>query len=386
MKFSGRNKPWLYIFFLAAAIVVFYKLIDHFDLIISGIKSVIAALNPFIIGFVIAYLLNQPCNSIAGLFERSRSSFLKKHADAMGVLAVYLIIAVLFAVIMRLIIPALYKNLLELFNNLPLYAKESMRFINELQEKIGIQLINTESFSFEKAINYFIKEVDLSRFGKYAEGLISATSGLINVFIALIVSIYMCIDKKRLAKTMRRVTSIIFVKNRSENIFDYIGKINDIFSKYIYCKVIEAGIVTVLSTVVLSILRIKYALMLGILIGVMNMIPYFGSIISTVVSILITIFSCGIFPAIWTGVALLILEQIDGNFIGPKIIGDMLDMRPLWVIFSVTIGGGLFGIVGLLLSVPVMMVIKMIFADLLNARERRLNVVQNNTGEATGDE
>lgn len=376
MRFSNRHKPWLYIFLLAAAIVVFYKLIDHFDVLITGIKGVVGVMSPFIIGFVIAYLLNQPCNSIAALFKKTKSEFLQKHSDGFGVLTVYLLIAVLFTVIMRLIIPALYKNLLDLFNNLPMYAKESAKFINDCQERLGIKFINTDTFSFEKAINYFIKEVDLSQFGKYAEGLISATSGLVNVFIALIVSIYMCIDKKRLIKSLRRMTSIMFAKSRSESIFDYIGKINDIFSKYIYCKVIEALIVTVLSTIVLSLLRIKYALMLGILIGVMNMIPYFGSIISTVVSILITIFSTGLFPAIWTGIALLVLEQLDGNFIGPRIIGNMLDMRPLWVIFSVTVGGGLFGIIGLLLSVPVMMVIKMIFTDLLNVREQKIEMTR----------
>lgn len=107
------------------------------------------------------------------------------------------------------------------------------------------------------------------------------------------------------------------------------------------------------------------------MIGVLNLIPYFGSIISSVIAVIITVFSTGIFPAIWTGIALLVLEQIDGNIIGPKIIGDKLDMRPLWIIFSVTVGGGLFGFVGLLLSVPVMMVIKMICKDLLLLKEQQ---------------
>ena len=136
----------------------------------------------------------------------------------------------------------------------------------------------------------------------------------------------------------------------------------------------ETLIITIISTIVLAVLKIKYALFLGIMIGVMNLIPYFGSIISSVIAVIITIFSSGVFPAIWTGVALLILEQVDGNFIGPKIIGDRLDMRPLWIIFSVTIGGGLFGVVGLLLSVPVMIVIKMIFTDILAAKEKQLKI------------
>ena len=169
-----------------------------------------------------------------------------------------------------------------------------------------------------------------------------------------------------------RVVSIIFLRDKSENIFEYVAKTNDIFTQYIYCKLLEALIMTLFSTLALTILGIRYSLILGIVIGIFSIIPYFGSIISTVISVIITIFSTGIFPAIWTCAALLVLEQIDGNFIGPKIIGDKLNMRPLWVIFAVTVGGGLFGMIGLLLSVPVLMVIKMIISDLLNERERKL--------------
>lgn len=371
MKFANRHKPWIYIFILLVSLVVVYKLIDKADVIFQWGGKVIGVLRPFIVGFVIAYLINQPCNTIARICRKSKFKFLQKHSDGVSVFAVYIIILIIFSVVMRMILPAIYKNILELFNNLPTYAENAMAFINELQEKIDLKLINTESFSVKNIVDYFIKEVDITQFGKYAEGFISATSGLFDLFIAIIVSIYMCIDKKRICAALKRVTSIFFVKNHSENIFEYIGKINDIFSQYIYCKVIEAVIIAILSTVVLSILRIKYALILGIMIGVLNLIPYFGSIISSVIAVIITVFSTGIFPAIWTGIALLVLEQIDGNIIGPKIIGDKLDMRPLWIIFSVTVGGGLFGFVGLLLSVPVMMVIKMICKDLLLLKEQQ---------------
>ena len=374
MKFSKRYRPWIYIFVLAVAVVAVYKIIDHLDIFINFAGNVIKILNPFILGFVIAYLVNQPSNSIAGLCRKSKNKFLNKHADGLGVLAVYLIAVVVFVLIMQKIIPALYKNIVDLCNNLPTYANEGVKYLEDFQDNLGISLINTDSFSVENAIKYFVKEIDLNQFGKYAEGVINATSGLFNVFIAIIVSIYMCIDKKRIYRAMRRITSILFNQKHANGVFDYIEKINDIFSKYIYCKLLETLIITIISTIVLAILKIKYALFLGIMIGVMNLIPYFGSIISSVIAVIITIFSSGVFPAIWTGVALLVLEQVDGNFIGPKIIGDRLDMRPLWIIFSVTIGGGLFGVVGLLLSVPVMIVIKMIFTDILAAKEKQLKI------------
>lgn len=382
MKFANRHKPWIYIFAVLAAIVVVYKIIDRLDIVFLWGKRILDALNPFIIGFVIAYLINQPCNSVARLCRKTKIKFLQKYADGVGVLIVYLLIVIIFAIIMGMILPALYKNIVDLFNNLPAYFENGIAFINDIQDKLNLKLINTDTFSVENAVNFFITEVDLSQFGKYAEGIISATFGIFDVFVALIVSIYMCIDKKRISSVLKRVIGILFIKDHSENIFEYIGKINDIFSKYIYCKLIEAVIVTVLSTIILSCLNIEYALILGIMIGVLNLIPYFGSIISTILAVVITFFSTGPWEALWTGIALLILEQIDGNFIGPKIIGDMLDMRPLWVIFSVTVGGSLFGVLGMLLSVPIAMVIKMITKDLLLLRERQLLKEKNTVKDA----
>ena len=168
----------------------------------------------------------------------------------------------------------------------------------------------------------------------------------------------MSLDKKRIGRNVKRVISILFPEKVSKNLFDYIAKINNIFSKYIYCKVIEAAIIMILSTIILNLFNIKYALFLGIMIGFLNFIPYFGSIISTILTIIITIFSTGFAEAIWVGIALLVLEQIDGNFIGPKIIGDVLDMRPIWVIFSVTIGGGLFGFIGMIIAPGIAVFIK----------------------------
>lgn len=372
MKFEKKNKSLLYVFLGAVSLIIAYKLIDHIGALWEGVGAIFSALKPFIIGSVIAYLLNQPTNAIARKYQKSRWSYLKNHAKGLSVLSVYSIIVIAFVLIVRIIVPALYKNIVDLFNNLPIYAERCIILLNNIQERFGIWLINTESFSLPNAIKFFIKTVDINQFGKYAEGIISATSGLINSFIALIVSIYICLDKETIGKSVKRVVSIIFLRDKSENIFEYVAKTNDIFTQYIYCKLLEALIMTLFSTLALTILGIRYSLILGIVIGIFSIIPYFGSIISTVISVIITIFSTGIFPAIWTCAALLVLEQIDGNFIGPKIIGDKLNMRPLWVIFAVTVGGGLFGMIGLLLSVPVLMVIKMIISDLLNERERKL--------------
>lgn len=373
MNFIKKHKPWSYILIILLVSIFAYKLIDKVDSVFKYIGLVWDALTPFVIGFVIAYLVNQPCKSISKLFEKSKVGFLKKHSKGLGVLVVYSVLLIIITIVLRMILPALYNNIVDLFSNMPYYIQNALKFVENLQQQTDIRLINFQTLSVENAVNYFIKEVDINQFAKYAEGIISATSGIMDVFIAIIVSVYMSLDKERIAKNIKRVISILFPEKISKNLFEYISKINNIFSKYIYCKVIEAVIIMILSTIILNLFGVKYALILGIMTGFLNFIPYFGSIISTVLTIVITIFSTGIAQAFWAGISLLVLEQIDGNFIGPKIIGDVLDMRPIWVIFSVTLGGGLFGFFGMLLSTPVVMVIQMILRDIILMREKQIN-------------
>ena len=133
---------------------------------------------------------------------------------------------------------------------------------------------------------------------------------------------------------------------------------------------VAATIMAILATIVLSILRVKYAIILGIMIGIFNLIPYFGAIIAGCVSVLITLLTGGFFKALWAAIALIILQQIDGNFTSPKIMGEVLDTSPLLVILAVTLGGGLFGVVGMIISVPIVITVKMAIDEFIDEKEQ----------------
>ena len=143
----------------------------------------------------------------------------------------------------------------------------------------------------------------------------------------------------------------------------YFNKSNEVFFRFIASQVLDAIIVGILTSVAMSILGVKYAILLGFMIGLFNLIPYLGAIIAVTVAIIITLFTGGIAQAVLMGVVVIILQQIDANIINPKIIGNSLSISPLLVIFAVTVGGAYFGVLGMFLAVPICTVIKLLIEE-----------------------
>ncbi len=366
-----KYSTWILAFLFVAGVIIIYKTVDNFNNIFAFFGTVMRALGPFITGFVIAYLLNIPIKKVKALAEKSRSRFVKKHSKGVSITAVYLLALILISIILRTVIPAVYKNLMDLYLNVPYYLELMVEKINELQLRFDINLIDLDKQNAIDGIQSFIKNIRLSEFGKYAQGVINATSGVFNVFISIIISVYMLADKQLISESIKRVLNAFVPREKVQRFVEFAARTNDIFSKYIFSVVMDGLIVGILSTIIMSLLKVKYAPVLGLMIGVFSLIPYFGAIVAVSVAIIATLLTGGWLQALWTGIALIVLQQIDGNFIGPKIMGNMLKARPLLIIFAVTLGGGLFGLWGMILSVPVVMVIKMIFEELLRAREAK---------------
>ncbi len=362
-------------FILIVLLLIIYKSIDNLSAVGDFFGNIFNAVKPFVTGFLIAYILHLPCRNIQGLLNKTKVKFINRNSKGISIFIVYILALVIITISVRTIVPAIYENCLDLYKNAPLYMDKIVSYINGWLGRFDYNIISLDSI--KTAILKYIKNIDVTEFSKYAQGVINLTSGLMNTFIAIIASIYMLIDSDRIKSAVKNVFAVFTSRETSENVSDFFKRVNDIFSKYIYCKLIEAVIVGVISTLILFVFKVKYAVMLGFLIGFLNLIPYFGSIISTLFVVLITLVTGGVFQAIWTAVALLILEQIDGNYIGPKIMHDMLEIRPLWVIFAVTVFGKLFGVVGMLFSVPVFVVFKMVAEELIKSKKERKNSLEN---------
>lgn len=371
MKRFEKYYKWAAAFIFCVAVIAVYKTFDNFEDILKGIGTVLGAFSPFVGGFVIAYLLNIPAKKIEKLLCRSKKAALKKRAKGISILVVYLISFVIVTVVLGALLPALYRNVIDLYNNLPAYASVIENWLNDFEIVKKFNIFGDGGFDLPSAVNGIFRSIDMAQFGKYAQGVFYMTSGVVNMFIAIIASVYMLLSKEKLKNGFLRLMRAFFKESTVSSAVVHARRINDVFTNYLYSRLICSAIMAVVCGAVLSLMKVKYAVILGLFIGAMDMIPYFGSIISCVIAAIITLITGGIWKTLWTAAVLLVLQQIDGNVLGPKIMGESLEISPLLIVLAVSVGGTLFGFIGMLLSVPVVAIVRAIAMEYLEEYEEK---------------
>lgn len=370
MKKFGQYSLWILAFVFCVGLIAVYKTVDNFNAVTRVFGMVVDALKPFIVGFVIAYILNLPCRKIRRNLDKISYRWVSEHSLGISIFVVYIIAIITVAIVIGAIVPALYRNILDLYTHLPGYIETAVDYLNTNEFFQKIRLF--ENFDVNKTFNELFNTIDMAKFSKYAQGVFHVTSSIFSIFISIIVSVYMLIDKETIQKSVARVLSI-FMKDRTVLSFVHqTARVNDIFTNYIYSRLLTSVIMGGICSVVLALMRVKYALVLGLFIGACDLIPYFGSIVATIVVVVINFITGSFWQSVWLAVVLIVLQQIDGNLLAPKIMGHSLEIRPLWIIFAVTVGGSLFGVLGMVLSVPVLAVIRVVLADYIDAKEQRL--------------
>lgn len=370
-KEKNDIKLWLFWFSLAVAIIAAYNILGNLAGVAQIIGNILGAIMPFCIGLLIAYILYMPCRSIETLFKKSKKkSFVKKHARGLSILTTYIIALIVIVIILNVIIPIVVQSLSDLFTNLPGYYNSVTEKINELPEDNILRSEKaTEIINNIKNID-FTALFNMERIQQYIKSVISAMETILDAFIAVIVSVYILAQRNAIIRFLSKFTKAVASKNAYEKIKKYFMKSNSVFFKFLTSQVLDAILVGVLVSVALSILQVKYAVLLGFMIGLFNLIPYFGAIVAVVIAILITVLTGGIGKALLMTVVVVILQQIDANIINPKIVGDSLEISQLLVIFAVTLGGAYFGVIGMFLAVPVATVIKLVIEDFIEEREK----------------
>lgn len=362
---SNFKKFWLPLFLFVVAVVVFYKVVDRLPQVFSTFFDFLGVLSPFIGGLVIAFVLYRPSYALEKLLQKSEKTFIKKHARGCSVLACYLSLFLILAVILYLLLPRIFESIVNLVQELPNYYESAVEKIKEAAgpegKLLGFDVAALDNLSVEKILGFF----DLSSIGKQASGIVGATGNtIVDVVMAFVVSVYVLLDRNQLVKTFVRLLSLVIPRERVNKLKGLTVRVSGIFYSYIYSQLIDCAIVSVLLFIVFSIIGIPYAILLAILMGLCNMIPYFGAIIGGAGVVLVTLVSSGdILKAVIGLVCIVVIQQIDANIIQPRIVSESVGLRPIYVLLAIMIGSGLFGFFGILISVPVMAVVRMIIGD-----------------------
>ena len=375
-KKKGLTK-WLYWFILGVAIIAVYKLLDNIGPITIWIKSLFHILMPFIIGLLIAYLFYIPCRSVEKYYKSvKKPKWISKKARILSIITVYIIAILIIVLALTSVIPNVLKSITDFVNNFGTYYNNTMKALEELPEDSFLKseaIIKVAQKFSEIDFNQFL---NIESIVQYIKGAISAVSGIFDTFVAFVVSIYLLSERTEILKFLRKFANAVFTKDTYNMVSRYFNKSNEVFFKFITGQVLDAIVVGVLTSVAMSIIGVKYAVLLGFIIGLFNLIPYFGAIIAVIIAIIVTLLTGGLGQAVLMAVVVIILQQIDANIINPKIIGSSLSISPLLVIFSVTIGGAYFGILGMFLAVPVFTVIKLLIEEYVDYKNN-LKSVQN---------
>lgn len=324
---------------------------------------------PFIYGFIIAYLLSFPYNFFYDkCFHKigQKRPKLTKLRNTLALICSYIIGFGIIAFLVCILVPELSKSVSNLINDIPIYAEKAQKAIQDfiilIRDQFGYDLTDADtsdkivSFITGKDTQEFIENFINNAFPvalNFAEGF---TTGLYNWIIGIVVSIYMLASKDKLCKQARTVTVAYLPLKVSKWILKVTTLCNKKCGRFIIGKIIDSFIIGVICFIGLSIFRFDYALLISVVVGVTNVIPFFGPFIGAIpcafLLLLIDPRQC-----FWFVVFVIALQQFDGNILGPKILGDTVGVSGFWILFSVLVGGGLFGLPGMLLGVPVFAVI-----------------------------
>ena len=368
---------WLYWFTFAVAVIFVYKIFDNFGEITDWIGTLFQVLAPFFIGLLIAYILYLPCRKVEEFYKKAKSKWIRKKARTFSVITVYLITLLLIILLFTWIIPPIIDSVIDLANNFHTYYDMAISAINNLPED---NFFKTDIMTgIMNAIqNIDIKEIlNVEALTQYLQGAVSFANGIVNTFVAIIVSIYLLISRRSIIQFFKKLAGVTFKPQVYRNMDKYFNRSNQIFFKFLAGQFIDAIVVGILTSIAMSIMGVKYAPLLGFMIGLFNMIPYIGAIIAVIIAGIITFFTGGIEQTIWMLIVVIILQQVDANIINPKIVGNSLKINPLLVIFAVTVGGAYFGMLGIFLSVPISAIIKVSLDEYIDYRSRKIKALNN---------
>ncbi|MCF0148192.1 MAG: AI-2E family transporter [Clostridium sp.] len=357
MKLNWNSKYTtiaIYSFLVAVSVILFYLAISQVSIFTDKLNSIIVILQPFIIGFCIAYIINFLYEFYNDKIFKSKymKKIKLKSTKGLSILLSYITAFLIVGMVVRFLLPQVIDSIIGLVNDVPMYITNATEFFSNLIKELHIeeQYSNIIIEHFNNSVNSIIK---------FVTNLIPALGGIVakiassiwNVVLGIIVSVYLLIDKEKLCALTKKITFALFNERYANNLISLAHKSNYTFGRFLVGKIIDSLIIGVLTFITLTIFKMPYTVLVSVIVGITNIIPFFGPFIGAIPSFIIILFVSPI-QALWFLLIILVIQQLDGNVIGPKILGDTIGISAFWILFSILVAGKLLGIVGMVIGVP----------------------------------
>lgn len=359
-----------YSFIVIASSILFFLIMSSLEGFNRALSGYLSVLNPFIYGFVIAYLVN----FILNFAERNllriplMQKVRKSRIHMASLLLAYAVSAFFIYLFLAFILPQLVSSISGLVGSIPDYIRNTSDYLENISADI---LLPPEAINFINARwdELSVQLTDLSRqLVPMALALLRNTAlSVWNVVLGIIISIYMLAEKNRFIAVTKKLTYGFLPIPVADKTLELTRRAQKIFSDFLGGKILDSIIIGFLAFIVFTIVNMPYALLVTFIITVTNVVPFFGPFIGAIPSVIIIFFESPVM-AFWFLVIILALQQLDGNVIGPKILGDSLGISSFWILFAILVGGKIFGFIGLIIGVPLFVLIYSIVKELVEYR------------------
>lgn len=364
MELNKKNIRQLMFLIIFAAFMLW--VVFNYTLFVDLVGYLVTLLMPLIVGIAIAFIINVPMKKIE---EKIFRIYKRKRKKLIRAISLILSIAIIFGIlvlIMFLVIPEFIEAIISMTESIP----KSYAWLDNLLVKFNKEY--PEIWGYLKNIDVKnLVESSVSKTGDIIYVIIGLLSGLVSkiviFFLGFIISIYILVDKEKLAKQSKKMLSAFFDDRVTNKIISIVKMSNNIFTSFLTGQCLDACLIGFLLFLILTVLNLPYALILGVLFAVTALIPYVGAFITLAIGVVL-IGVTNPMGALWYTIIFLLLQQFDDNFTHPKIVGGSVGLPALWAILAVLIGGSIFGFVGMLISIPVASVLYSLLKDFVNER------------------
>jgi predicted PurR-regulated permease PerM len=359
---------------IAILVIVAYMAIINVNIVLGMLGTALSILTPVIWGVVISFVLS-PIVDI--MMKRLRVR------KVPAIIISYVLFTGAIVAIFTILVPIMSKNVNDLIGQLPTY----MAKLESLLARYGASIQSITKLDYASMFNFDLSNISMagikdfiSSSGQYFNiftgvitGVFNVTSAILKIFIGFIISIYMILDRDLFARGAKRAAYAFLDREKAEGLISLVNEAGDLFSRYLIGQATDAFIIGVIAVIGFSILGVPYAALMGIIIGITNMIPFLGPIIGGIPVVGIALFTSPL-SALYALVFILVLQQVDGNIISPRVVGGSVGVNPFWSILAILVGGSLFGIVGMIMCIPTFALIRNVFVRSVEKRIREKNI------------